>query len=93
MWVLLYNVNTHEPFKKIKIWGRVYLINIQNSEIFYEIFSCAMNRFKNVSLGVFKQNQNTKTIFKKIWDKTVPRNFQNSENFIVKQEKNEWRTA
>ena len=52
-----------------------------------------MNRFKNVSLGVFKQNQNTKTIFKKIWDKTVPRNFQNSENFIVKQEKNEWRTA
>ena len=52
-----------------------------------------MNRFKNVTLGFLKQNQNTKIIFKKRWDKTVPRNFQNSENFIVKQEKNEWRTA
>ena len=57
------------------------------------MFYCAMNRFKNVTLGFLKQNQNTKIIFKKRWDKTVPRNFQNSENFIVKQEKNEWRTA
>ena len=44
-----------------------------------------MTRYRNVKLGIFRQYENTKTIFKKrkIWDRIVLRNFQNFKNLIL----------
>ena len=47
---------------------------------FDEILYCWITRFWNIKLGVFRQYQNVKTIFKKL-DRIVLRNFQTSKNF------------
>ena len=41
---------------KTKIWGRICLIDIQNSKNFMNY--CGMTRFKNIKLSVFRQYQN-----------------------------------
>ena len=59
-----YNASTEEPFYERQIWERVFLKSSEFKK-FSKILYCGMTRFRNVKLGVFRQNQNIKTISKK----------------------------
>ena len=59
-----YNASTEEPFYERQIWERVFLRSSEFKK-FSKILYCGMTRFRNVKLGVFRQNQNIKTISKK----------------------------
>ena len=59
-----YNVTTQEPFYERQIWERVFLRSSEFKK-FSKILYYGMTRFRNVNLGVFRQNRNITTISKK----------------------------